>query len=213
MPYQYDVFVSYKRGRINEQWLNEIFFPFFENYLDNELPHTPRIFIDKTGLTPGVDFSNQLFRSLMYSKCMLSIWSPPYFRKSEWCVKELLTMQYKQDHHKIGVATVPRTLIWPILYREIDELPSFVKNINYLDYSKFNVVGEAFFKSEKSLEFQEKLQEDICSIVDIINNVPDIDPVFETAEGQVSTLALLAEYFKTKTGEGGDHPTQKPISW
>ncbi len=212
MPYQYDVFVSYKRGRINEQWLNEIFFPFFENYLDNELPHTPRIFVDKTGLTPGVDFSNELFKSLMYSKCMLSIWSPPYFRKSEWCVKELLTMQYKQDHHKIGVSTVPRTLIWPILYREIDELPAYVKNINYLDYSKFNVVGEAFFKSEKSLEFQEKLQEDICSIVDIINNVPEMDPIFETADGQASTIASLAAYFKTKTEEETG-PQQKPISW
>lgn len=212
MPYLYDVFISYKRGRINEQWLNEIFLPFFENYLDNELPNKPRIFLDTSGLTPGVDFSNELFRSLMYSKCMLSIWSPPYFRRSEWCVKEFLTMQYKQEIHKIGAATVPRTLIWPIVYRDIDPLPDLVKNINYLDYSDFNVVGEAFFKSEKSIRFQEKLQEDICSIVDIINNVPEMHPDFETAEGQANTLKQLTSYFESRVGEAGDS-IQKPISW
>jgi hypothetical protein len=39
MPYLYDVFIFYKRERINEQWLNEIFLAFFENYPDNELLH------------------------------------------------------------------------------------------------------------------------------------------------------------------------------
>ena len=121
-------------------------------------------------------------------------------------------MQYKQEIHKLGASTVPRTLIWPIVYRDIDPLPDMVKNINYLDYSDFNVVGEAFFKSEKSLKFQEKLQEDICSIVDIINNVPDMHPDFETADGQASTLKQLVSYFESRVGEADDS-IQKPISW
>lgn len=212
MPYQYDVFISYKRGRINEQWLNEIFFPFFENYLDNELSETPRIFIDKTGLSPGVNFSNELFRSLMNSKCMLSIWSPPYFRKSEWCVKEFFTMQYKQEFYKLNAGTMPLTLIWPILYRDIEPMPDIIKHINYLDYSNFNVVGEAFSRSEKYLQLQEKLQDDIASLVEIINNAPPMDPLFETPEGQEQTIKALTTYFENKGGEVVEH-FQKPISW
>lgn len=212
MAYLYDVFISYKRGRINEQWLSEIFLPFFEDYLNNELPEPPRIFIDRTALTPGVDFSNELFRNLMYSKCMVSIWSPPYFRRSEWCVKEFLTMRYKQDHHKLNEATTPRTLIWPVLYRQIDPIPELAQHISYLDYSDFNVVGEAFFRSEKFLKFQEKLQDDICSIADIINNVPDMDPYFETPEGRKETVARLQEYFAAR-GAKNETLKQNSISW
>ncbi|HSN59720.1 MAG TPA: toll/interleukin-1 receptor domain-containing protein [Ferruginibacter sp.] len=212
MAYLYDVFISYKRGKINEQWLREIFLPFFEDYLNNELPYQPKIFVDTTALTPGVDFSNELFRNLMYSKCMVSIWSPPYFRRSEWCVKEFLTMKYKQDFHKLNAGTVPRTLIWPVLYREIEPLPELASQISYLDYSEFNVVGEAFFRSDKFLRFQEKLQQDICSIVDIINNVPPMDDFFETSEGREKTIKELKVYFEGKV-EQSDLIIQNPISW
>ncbi len=212
MAYLYDVFISYKRGKINEQWLSEIFLPFFKEYLNDNLPHEPKIFIDTSALTPGVDFSNELFRNLMYSKCMVSIWSPPYFRRSEWCVKEFLTMKYKQEHHKLGADTVPRTLIWPVLYRDIDPFPELAHHISYLDYSDFNVVGEAFFKSDKFLKFQEKLQADICSIADIINNVPDMDPFFETSEGRTKTIAELNRYFAGKV-EQTETITQNPITW
>jgi hypothetical protein len=212
MAYLYDVFISYKRGRINEQWLKDIFLPVFEDYLNNELPHQPKIFIDTTALTPGVDFSNELFRNLMYSKCMVSIWSPPYFRKSEWCVKEFLTMKFKQEHFKINEATIPRTLIWPVLYRDIDPLPDIASHLSYLDYSEFNVVGEAFFRNEKFLKLQEKMQEDICSIAEIINNVPPMDPFFETPEGRQKTIKDLQTYFEGKV-EQAEPITQTPISW
>ena len=212
MAYLYDVFISYKRGKINEQWLQQIFLPFFEDSLNNELPHQPSIFIDTTGLTPGVDFSNELFMNLLHSKCMVSFWSPPYFRKSEWCIKEFLTMKYMQEYYHLNAGTTPRTLIWPILYREIAPLPELASQISYLDYSEFNVVGEAFFKSDKFLKFQEKLQKDILSIVDIINHAPAMDPFFETIEGRDKTLVALKQYFEGKA-EQTDLIIQSPISW
>lgn len=213
MPYQFDVFISYKRGRINDQWLTEIFLPFFESYLDDELPHRPKIFLDKTGLTPGVDFNNELFQNLICSKCLVAICSPPYFRRSEWCIKEFLTMKYMQEYYKLGVHTVPRTLIWPVIYREIQPLPDIIKNINFLDYSEFNVVGEAFFKSEKSLKFQEKLQEDISTISDIILNVPPLNPIMETAEGRKQLLKELNAYLEKNAEDADSVPKQNPISW
>lgn len=212
MDYAYDVFISYKRGRINEQWLNETFFPFFQDYLNNELPHEPKIFIDTTGLTPGVDFSNELFNNLLLSKCLVSILSPPYFRRSEWCVKEFLTMKYRQEQFKLGSTTKPKTLIWPIIYREIQPLPDLAKNISLLDYSEFNVVGEAFTKSEKYLRFQEKLQDDIRSIAEIIVNVPPLDVAIETDEGRKKIIDELNIYFEGNF-DAGAIPTQSPIAW
>jgi hypothetical protein len=212
MPYINDVFISYKRGKVNEQWLNDIFLPFFENELDNILPTTPRIFVDKSGLTPGVDFENELFKNLIFSKCMVSIWSPPYFRKSEWCVMEYLTMRFKQDYHKLNAFTTPKTLLWPIMYRKVDPLPPAIQNITYLDYSDYNVVGEAFFKSEKFIKFQEKLQGDIKSIADIIISAPPYNAYWDTPQGRTEMLQLLKEYFDSNS-DFEQPPAQTPITW
>ena len=112
MPYINDVFISYKRGRINEQWLTDIFLPIFSNFLNDALPFDPKIFVDRTGLTPGVLFRDELFINLLYSKCIVSIWSPPYFRKSEWCVKEFLTMKNRKEFCQLSLLTMSKTLIW-----------------------------------------------------------------------------------------------------
>ncbi|HTF29949.1 MAG TPA: toll/interleukin-1 receptor domain-containing protein, partial [Flavitalea sp.] len=141
MPYKNDVFISYKRGKISEEWLQDVFYPFFYDELNNALPFEPKIFVDKTGLTPGVDFSNELFSNLIFSKCLVSIWSPPYFRRSEWCLKEFLTMRYKQEYYQLSALTMPKTLVWPIMYRTVQPLPVAVKSISYLDYSDYNFVG------------------------------------------------------------------------
>jgi hypothetical protein len=207
-----DVFISYKRGRINEQWMNEIFLPFFEDYLNNLLPNPPVIFIDKKGLTPGVDFENELFRNLIYSKCLVSIWSPPYFRRSEWCIKEFLSMRYQQEVNIKNGFTLPQTLLWPVLYRKVEPLPDAVSKLTYLDYSEFNVVGEAFFKNEMSLRFQQKLQEDITSISEIILNAPPLDPALETEEGQKQRIDQLKAYYDTYC-DFYHPPQQKPITW
>jgi hypothetical protein len=73
-------------------------------------------------------------------------------------------------------------------------------------------VGEAFFRSEKFLKFQEKLQVDICSVADIINNVPPMDPSFETAEGREKTIEELRHYFEGNAAQA-ELITQNPISW
>ena len=195
MPYINDVFISYKRGKINEQWLEEIFLPIFSDYLDNELPHKPKIFVDKTGLTPGVNYNDELFINLLYSKCVVSIWSPPYFRKSEYCVAEFLTMKYRQEVLQLNPLTVPKTLIWSIVYRKIDPIPHLASGITFSDYTNFNVVGDAFFKTEKYLFFQEKMNTDIKSIADIINNVPPLKPEWETPDGRKMILDDLNLYF------------------
>ncbi len=212
MPYINDVFISYKRGRMNEEWLDKIFLPLFTEYLNDELPYEPRIFVDKTALTPGVDFNNELFKNLLYSKCMVSIISPPYFRKSEWCVKEFLTMKHRQERFKLDSFTTPKALIWPVLYREVEPLPAIMKNLSYLDYSEFNLVGEAFFKTEKYLKLQEKLQDDIKTIAAIISKAPELTPEWETPEGRQQVLAELNAYLEENC-DVDVAPTQKAILW
>ena len=211
MPYINDVFISYKRGRINEQWLTDIFLPIFSNFLNDALPFDPKIFVDRTGLTPGVLFRDELFINLLYSKCIVSIWSPPYFRKSEWCVKEFLTMKHRQEIFQLSQLTMPKTLIWSVLYRDVEPIPEFADGITYLDYTDYNLVGDAFFKTEKYLSFQTKIEADIRTIAEIINNVPPLPASWETEEGRKQIVGELNEYF-LKNDLGNDQ-IQNPISW
>lgn len=211
MPYVNDVFISYKRGRINEQWLNEIFLPLFTDYLENELPHKAKIFVDVEGLTPGVFFNEELFSNLVQSKCIVSIWSPPYFLKSVWCVMEFLTMKHRQEQLKLGATTKPKSLIWPLLYRDLESIPDIAAGLTYMDYTDFNLVGDAFFKTEKYLDFQTKLQDDIKAIAAMIKSAPPFMPAWETPEGLTNLERELKEYFeKNITNE---EVKQQPISW
>lgn len=212
MPYLFDAFVSYKRGRVNEQWLNEIFLPYFKDALDNVLDHEPLIFVDKTGLTPGADYEEELYGNLIASKSLVAVWSPPYFRRSEWCLKEFLTMRFKQEYHQLDNSTIPKTLLWPIMYRVVKPLPAAVQNISFLDYSDYNVVGEAFFKSKKFLKLQKQLESDITSIAHIIDNAPDYDENWETPVGRDAMVNLLKQYFQSN-GDFDNPPKQNPIVW
>jgi hypothetical protein len=220
MPYLNDVFISYKRSPITEQWLNDTFLPFFIEYLDEQLPNKPIVFVDKSRekhtyvseLTPGVDFTSELFQNLVYSKCLVSIWTPNYFRKSEWCAKEYLTMRYCQEYRKPPAFKGPKTLIWPIMYRKVEPLPEAIKNIHCLDYSEYNLVGEAFTRSEKYLKFQQQLQGDILTISNIILNVPPMDQYWETKEGQRKIIKELNVYFEAN-GDFNIPPKQNLVSW
>ncbi|GAB2814802.1 toll/interleukin-1 receptor domain-containing protein [Ferruginibacter profundus] len=211
MPYINDVFISYKRGKINEQWLNEIFLPLFSEYLNNELPFEPKIFVDRSGLTPGVNFNDELFVNLLYSKCIVSIWSPPYFRRSDWCVKEFLTMKHRQEVLELSPLTDPKTLIWSVLYREVVPIPELADGLSYLDYTDFNLVGDAFFKTEKYLAIQEKMKKDIKTIAAIITKAPALKPEWETIEGRKQIVNELNEYFKKYNLE--NELKQEPITW
>jgi hypothetical protein len=212
MPYVNDVFISYKRGRINEQWVEENFLPMFEELLDNALPHKPRIFVDKTALAPGVDFSNALFYNLIFSKCIVSIWSPPYFRRSEWCVKEFLTTKFKQDVlFQLNEQTQPTALIWPVIFRKLTAIPPIANRMSYLDYSDFAIVGDDFFKSPLYTKLQQRMINDIPSIAEMIVNAPVLDPKWETPEGKSTLITQVNAFFGRH--ETDENLSQGLISW
>lgn len=213
MEYINDVFISYKRGQMNEQWLDEIFLPLFTKYLNDSLPYEARIFVDRKGLVPGVDFSDELFRNLVFSKSFVSIWSTPYFRKSEWCVKEFLTMKYQQELYQIAPGGQPPSLIWPLLLSKlIDPIPEMVQNIHYLDYRDFNFIGKSFIESVGYLNLQQKLSNDVGIIAAIINNAPKLHDDFKTPDGQEKITADINAYLKNNECEF-NLPKQGITSW
>ncbi|MBK7439720.1 MAG: toll/interleukin-1 receptor domain-containing protein [Saprospiraceae bacterium] len=178
--YEYEVFLSYKRGKIREEWLHEIFKPLFEMQLEESLGHRCNIFIDQKTIPPGVDWPDYLSEALSKSKCLVAILSPSYFG-SQWCMKEFNAMHYRQTElRKKKILAKEYSVIVPFVKQgPMDVFPDFVDRIQLLDYSMFNKIGEAFKKSELYLEMQGKIERDAQQTAQMIKNAPAWLPEFE----------------------------------
>jgi hypothetical protein len=196
MPYRNDVFISYKRGSINEQWLDQIFLPLFTAYLDASLDNEPQIFVDRTNIINGTNWDVKIAYELAHSKCMVSILSPSYFvKRSEWCVKEFLSMKYREEVLGLTPDGSPPCLVWPVMLQSIEKKPPIIHTIQMKDYSEYNRVGEGFKKSEAYYNFQTALQNDCETIVDIINHAPDWQQEWESPKWKASIEARVRKYF------------------
>jgi len=153
MAYLYDVFISYKRGGTKDVWLDKIFMPLFEEYLGDLFPN-PKIFLDKTGLIQGADWSDAIVNALAHSKCLVAIISPSYFMNSEWCIKEFITIKFRQQKLNLKAGTVPPSLMWLIAIQDFENIPPIIHTIQYANYVNYNVIGDAFFRSDRYMNFQ-----------------------------------------------------------
>src|SRR5882757_635598 len=141
MDYEYDIFVSYKRGTDCEDWVRKTLKPLLVKVIRDYYlgPGDPKIFIDEEGIEIGAEWPKRIKTALARSKSMLAVWSPSYFRKSDWCVIEYSVMKYRQEQLGLGNDNAA-ALIWPVMFRKLDPVPPFVGNIQILDLSDFNSI-------------------------------------------------------------------------
>lgn len=196
--YTNDVFISYKRDSINEQWLDEIFVPLFTNYLNEILPEEARIFVDREGIINGTNWKSSLSYELAHSKCMVAILSPSYFMKrSEWCVREFVSMKYREDRLGLRPNDQPPCLIWPVLVQSIEgnKIPPLIHEIQLKDYSPYKFVGEGFKTDRAYFNFQQTLRKDCRTISQIIEHAPAWRKEWESPPWMEKIEEKVAEHF------------------
>jgi len=182
MDYEYDIFISYKRGTDCEDWVRKTLKPLlnkiFKDYYLGE--GDPKIFIDEEGLEIGMDWPLRLKRALARSKCMLAVWSPSYFRKSAWCVIEYSVMRYRQEQLNKDSDQPPASLIWPIIFRKLDPIPPFVQNTQLLDLTEYNSLISEESNFHKYSELKQKFESRIASLARMIATAPPWNQDWET---------------------------------
>ena len=104
MAYVHDVFISYKRDPVRNQWLEEHFIPLFSStvreaiaaaalrrpagiFYDQTQISKASLVFDQTGIEPGQPWRQALAAAIRTSRCMVAIWTPLYFW-SPWCLAE-----------------------------------------------------------------------------------------------------------------------------
>lgn len=210
--YKYDVFISYKRGGLREEWMKELFMPWFTELLDEAfanhgLEH-PEIFFDQNNIAGGSNWQVTLRDAIAKSKFMVSICTPSYFARSEWCLREFVAMYYRTKSLGFLSAANQEGLVYPLMKQKIENLPPFAQVIQFLDYSKFNQNGPAFKLTKEYLEFQEKVRADTNEIAKFIKTkTPPWRAEFESAEWLEQPVAKILDELNIQD------PKQKKPEW
>ena len=174
MGYRYDVFLSYNRKFPYGLWVDEIFCPLFVPYLEDALNQRVSLFKDTEEIEGGSAWPHRIKNALAHSKCMVSIFSPSYFR-SEWCLKEFSIMYYRQK--QLGYLTLekPHGLILPVNIFDGEHFPGCARELQMLNCIDFNRVGEGMKKTKLYIDLQGLLQNWVYDVATSIHNAPGWD--------------------------------------
>jgi TIR domain len=116
MPYEHDLFISYRRRGDVKGWVQNHFYPRLKEGLTNQLPCEPTIWLD-VEQEEGVDWPLNIRHALLRAKYLVAVWTPDYSR-SRWCVAEWKSMLEREKHLGMRTKNNPRGLVYPIKYSD-----------------------------------------------------------------------------------------------
>lgn len=153
--YQWEVFVSYRRKSIVEDWLPN-FLNLLEQWLTEELvslgwvPPYPgasaRIFTDQK-IAAGQKWPAALCEAVRTSRCAVTIWLPTYFQ-SAWCVAEWTSFRNRANN-----------LVVPIRFHDGTSFPEEARGVQMFDFERYTSSSPAFKNTAKYVEFEERVQQ------------------------------------------------------
>lgn len=178
MPYEYDVFVSYRRHAEWPKWVRDVFSPLLYHWLGEEIPGI-RIFIDYD-IETGVSWPQQLGQTLSRSRVLVPLLSRQYF-SSAWCQLEFGHMLAREAKHSFRTAQHPSGLIVPAHIHDGDSFPACARQILAAQLQPYTNV-----RLSKGSVTEELLSEEIRRWV------PDIAAAVRDAPAIDQTWAELA---------------------
>jgi hypothetical protein len=166
--YEFDVFVSYRRKGNPLHWVRNHFFPRLRDCLDDHLEKEPNLFIDEQ-MEIGSIWPDRLEDALSRTKILVSVYSPQYFR-SRWCLAEWQSMA---DREKL---LGHKGLIYPVLFSDSENFPSFARERVWRDLKKWNLPDPSFQQSPNWHGFHQQVEDIAIDLDRLLKVVPDWRP-------------------------------------
>jgi hypothetical protein len=157
--YEYDLFVSYRREgptrNLSTPWLKEVVRR-IEHYLSMELgDREPRIFFDEESVELGDHWPRALSDALLHSKCLLPIWTPPYFR-SRWCMVEWQSFLAREQ--AVGLETRKKCrLILPVAAQDGIHYPPDARDTQQFDLRSYYATTKAFWRTRRADQLDQEI--------------------------------------------------------
>jgi hypothetical protein len=166
--YEFDVFISYRRKGNPHDWVRNHFFPRLRDCLDDHLAAEPTLFLDEQ-MEVGSVWPDRLETALSRTKILVSVFSPQYFR-SRWCLAELQTMA---DREKL---LGHNGLIYPVLFSDSENFPSFARERSWRDLKKWNRPDLVFQQTTEWLGFHQQVETIAIDLASRLALVPKWQP-------------------------------------
>jgi len=191
MPYQYDVFISYRRSGNWPSWAKRHFLPVFAHWLGAELGRNAVIFFDQEVET-GVTWPLKLAGAIAKSRILVALLSKEYLG-SEWCARELAHMAAREDACGFGTLNKPEGLIVPALIHDGENLPKTITKITAADFKE---CSDPFMTEDSPTK--ERLSRSIRGWVPDVASAIRRAPKFDPAWQQLSAASFYSAFLKTK---------------
>jgi len=168
MNYEYDIFVSYRRGQW-DNWVSRIFLPILVHWVGTELGRDVSIFLD-VQIETGTVWPAILTKTLAKSCVLVPLLSRTYFH-SRWCQIELAYMIAREA--KYGHSG----LIIPAIIHGGDDFPYVMKKMQCLNLQD---VASPFisYGSRTHEKLSEKIRVWAPYVANAIMQVPPYDPAW-----------------------------------
>jgi hypothetical protein len=169
MPYQYDIFISYRRDTETRNWIENHFVPLLEHHIKLDIGRDPKIFIDSQ-LEAGTTWPISLGKKLGESRTLIPLWTKT-FLNSDWCKCEIGHMLEREK--LLGLRTIdkPGGLIFPTVIHDGDTMPVELKTIQKVEIQECYCISMRR-DSERSELLEDKLRSLACEIAQAIENAP-----------------------------------------
>jgi hypothetical protein len=172
VPYQYDVFLSYRRANEWPRFVNNIFAPMFRHWLGTTLGYAPKIFFDVEEIETGDSWPHRLATGIALSKIMVCLWSAEYFN-SEWCQAELAHMMARMEQTKQGPNPLP--LVLALVIHDGETISPHLGHIQRFPIQKYANPWIAR-DSRRAEELSELINQFCGHVAHALGKVPDCDP-------------------------------------
>ena len=174
--YQWDIFISYQREEPVGNWVRDHFYKRLYEWLSESMTRKPTIFIDDN-IGIGADWRDELRQALRTSRFLVSILSPSYFQ-SAWCMAEWSTMTARSTLLKLSNRTTPQCLIYPIVFANKELLPKIASELQYRDFSQWDINYSAFETTVEYGDFIRAMQEVAKELGALIPQAPPWNPTW-----------------------------------
>jgi len=167
--YRYDLFVSYSHEPAVEKWVELHFRDTLYSHLSSHLPRDPKVYWDRDVILPGEPWPQELRDGLLYSKCLVAIWSPRY-RFSKWCQIEWQSMLQRQALLRQQGLDV--NIVLPIIYSDGRYFEDEKQRTQFRDFRKFQYPYPGFRTAPRYHLFHEQMVSLAALLADWVDAAP-----------------------------------------
>jgi hypothetical protein len=170
VPYQIDVFISYRRNGTVQSWVRNHFAPRLQQCLADNLDYEPEVFLDEQVET-GVHWPHRLANALRHTRILVPVWSAQYFR-SAWCLAEWRSMTERERLLGLCTPEQPQGLIYPIVFADSENFPDEARQRQARDLREWNVPDLQYQQTEAWIELHRQIRAIAIELAHLLPQVP-----------------------------------------